>query len=72
MLAGPHIGGIDGYNLGIDQSTGLVKWAWATTDSANFYGHPEFNDGSGSWFPPSIDTNTGIIYWGTKNPGGFG
>jgi glucose dehydrogenase len=75
--AGPHVGGtafggIQGYNFGIDQSTGLVKWAWAGADSANIWEHPEFNDGSSSWFPPSIDTKTGIIYWGTKNPGGFG
>jgi outer membrane protein assembly factor BamB len=74
---GPHVGGteyggVDGYLWGIDRSTGLVNWNFSTTDSPNFFGHPEFNDGSGSWFPPSIDTNTDIIYWGTKNPGGFG
>lgn len=74
---GPHVGGTayggaDGYLFGIDQSTGLVNWSFSTTDSSNFFGHPEFNDGAGAWFPPSIDTNTGTIYWGIKNPGGFG
>jgi glucose dehydrogenase len=49
-----------------------VKWSFSTTDSSNFFGNPQFNDGSGAWFPPSIDTTSGIIYWGTKNPGGYG
>jgi outer membrane protein assembly factor BamB/plastocyanin len=75
--AGPHVGGTqyggaDGYLWGIDQATGAVNWSFSTTDSSNFFGHPELSDGSGAWFPPSIDVNTGHIFWGTKNPGGFG
>ncbi len=75
--AGPHVGGTayggaDGYLWGIDRTSGLVNWAFSTTDSSNFFGHPEFNDGSGAWFPPSIDVNSGTIFWGTKNPGGYG
>jgi outer membrane protein assembly factor BamB len=75
--AGPHVGGtqfggMDGYLWGIDATTGKVNWATSTTASRNFFGHPELSDGSGAWFPPSIDTNTGNLFWGTKNPGGFG
>ena len=75
--AGPHVGGtsfggVDGYLWGIDATTGKVNWATSTTASHNFFGHPELTDGSGAWFPPSVDTGTGNIFWGTKNPGGYG
>ncbi len=33
-----------------------------------FWGNPELNSGAGIWFPPAIDTETGITYWPTGNP----
>jgi len=52
----------------LDESTGTIKWALSGVDSPQTWGHPDLNSGGGAWQPPAIDTNTGILYWGTKNP----
>jgi outer membrane protein assembly factor BamB len=33
-----------------------------------FWGNPEVNSGAGIWFPPAIDTATGMTFWATGNP----
>lgn len=36
-----------------------------------FWGNPELNSGGGIWYPPGIDPEGGITYWGTGNPAPF-
>ena len=32
---------------------------------------PAVNSGGGAWYPPAIDTRTGVVYWGVANPAPF-
>ncbi len=57
-----------GYNWALNQNTGLSKWAFLGVDSFRVWGHPEINGGGGSYMSPSIDTKSGISYWGTRSP----
>jgi len=57
-----------GYQWAFNQNTGLSKWAFLGVDSFAVWGHPELNGGGGSYMSPSIDTGTGISYWGTRSP----
>lgn len=63
-------GGI-GIIYALDQETGKINWNFSTVDSPNLWGHPEVNSGGGCWYSPSIDLNTGIMYWGIANPAPF-
>lgn len=63
-------GGI-GIIYALDQETGRINWNFSTVDSPNLWGHPEVNSGGGCWYSPSIDLNTGIMYWGIANPAPF-
>ena len=63
-----YTGGGVGTIYALDQQTGTIKWSWSTIDTANIWGNPAVNSGGGAWYPPAIDTNTGIIYWGIANP----
>ena len=62
-------GGGYGVIQALDQKTGALVWKFSTVDSPDIWGNPQVNSGGGSWYPPAIDTNTGITYWGTGNPG---
>jgi glucose dehydrogenase len=63
-----YTGGGYGVIHALDQKTGKVIWKFNTVDSENIWGNPSVNSGSGAWYPPAIDTDTGITYWGTGNP----
>lgn len=65
-----YAGGASGYIYGIDQETGEVVWQFKTV-RGTFWGNPEINSGAGVWFPPAIDTETGLTFWGTGNPAPF-
>ena len=69
----PHVaedvGGMIGYLYALDEKTGVVQWAFSTVDTPLIWGHPELNSGGGAWQTPSIDTDTGTLYWGIANPG---
>ncbi len=64
-----YAGGGYGVIQALHQKTGATVWQFNTVDSPDIWGNPTVNSGGGSWFPPAIDTNTGITYWGTGNPG---
>jgi outer membrane protein assembly factor BamB len=66
-----YIGGSIGYLEALDASTGKVDWRFDTVDSKDLWGHPEVNSGGGAWYPPAIDTRTGVVYWGVANPAPF-
>jgi len=63
-------GGI-GVIYALDAQTGDVVWSFSTVDSTELWGHPEINSGGGSWYPPAIDAETGITFWGIGNPAPF-
>lgn len=64
-------GGNTGVIFALDQATGAVKWQFNTVDSADIWGNPQVNSGGGAWYPPAIDTDTGMTYWGIGNPAPF-
>jgi glucose dehydrogenase len=53
----------------LNQNTGDVVWSFDTVDSPSLWGNSAVNSGGGAWCPPGIDIETGIVYWGTGNPG---
>lgn len=63
-----YTGGGVGVIYALDQQTGKIKWTWNTIDTADIWGNPAVNSGGGAWYPPAIDTNTGVMYWGIANP----
>jgi glucose dehydrogenase len=63
-------GGI-GVIYALNASTGAIVWQFSTVDSPDLWGHPEVNSGGGCWYPPAIDTATGMIYWDIANPAPF-
>jgi len=69
----PHVtydvGGMIGYLYAMDEKTGVVQWAFSTVADPDMWGHPELNSGGGAWQTPAIDLATGMIFWGTANPG---
>jgi glucose dehydrogenase len=66
-----YIGGSIGYLEALNASTGKVDWRFDTVDSKDLWGNPAVNSGGGAWYPPAIDTRTGVLYWGVANPAPF-
>jgi glucose dehydrogenase len=66
-----YTGGSIGYLEALDANTGKVDWSFDTVDSKNLWGNPAVNSGGGAWYPPAIDTHTGVLYWGVANPAPF-
>jgi len=62
-------GGSVGTIYALDQSTGKTIWSFDTVDSKDIWGNPQVNSGGGAWYPPAIDSATGIMYWGIGNAG---
>ena len=60
--------GARGTLFALDQETGVVLWSFDTIESDDLWGHPEINSGGGAWYPPSVDLNKRMSYWGTSNP----
>ena len=52
----------------LNQETGQIEWSFNTVSPADLWGHPEVNSGGGAWYSPSVDTDTGIMFWGIGNP----
>jgi outer membrane protein assembly factor BamB len=63
-------GGASGIVYGVDQATGEIRWGFQTVEEG-FWGNPEVNSGGGIWYPPAIDVETGLTFWGTGNPAPF-
>ena len=60
--------GARGTLFALDQETGDVLWSFDTIESDDLWGHPELNSGGGAWYPPSVDLDKRVSYWGTSNP----
>jgi glucose dehydrogenase len=59
--------GSSGFVIVVNPDNGSLLWQWQAVEDG-FWGHPELNSGAGLWFPPAIDTHTGVSFWGTGNP----
>lgn len=70
-LKGAYKAGDRGILFALRQDTGEIVWEFDTIESPDLWGHPEINSGGGAWYPPSIDTQRGRVYWGIANPAPF-
>ncbi|MCH7788621.1 MAG: PQQ-binding-like beta-propeller repeat protein, partial [Acidobacteria bacterium] len=70
-IDGIYRGGDRGILHALDAETGDVLWTFDTVKSEDLWGNPEVNSGGGSWYPPSIDPDRGLVYWGVANPAPF-
>ena len=52
----------------LDQVSGEILWSFDTIISDDLWGHPEINSGGGAWYPPAVDAEPGVSYWGISNP----
>jgi len=60
-------GGEMGIIYAFDEQTGAIMWSFNTVKDGNLWGNPQVNSGGGAWYPPAIDTSTGMTYWGIGN-----
>ena len=60
-------GGSSGVATLLNPDNGEPVWHFQVVEKG-FWGHPGINSGGGLWFPPAIDTQTGLSYWASGNP----
>lgn len=60
-------GGTSGAVYLMNPENGRPEWFWQVVEKG-FWGHPDVNSGGGLWFPPAIDTQTGVSFWSSGNP----
>jgi glucose dehydrogenase len=70
-LRGIYRGGDRGVLHALDAATGADVWTFDTVESPDLWGNPEVNSGGGAWYPPAIDPNGRLVYWGIANPAPF-
>lgn len=70
-VGGIYVGGDRGVLHALDAASGDVVWTFDTVLGDDLWGNPEVNSGGGSWYPPAIDVDRGLIYWGVANPAPF-
>jgi outer membrane protein assembly factor BamB len=63
-----YLGGVIGTLYALDEATGKVVWSFKTVQDETLWGHPDINSGGGAWYPPTIDTEKDVMYWGIGNP----
>ena len=60
--------GARGALYALDPSTGEIRWSFNTIVSEDVWGNPAINSGGGAWYPPALDLDAGVSYWGISNP----
>src|SRR5690606_9858661 len=60
--------GTRGTIYALDVDTGAVVWDFVVIEDEDLWGRPEIHSGGGGWYPPTIDPERGIAYFGTGNP----
>lgn len=63
-----YLGGVNGTFYALDQATGAIVWSFATVQDSDLWGHSDINSGGGAWYPPTIDVERDVMYWGVGNP----
>lgn len=61
-------GGSRGTIYALDAETGAIVWDFVVIEDPDLWGDPDGNSGGGVWYPPTIDAERGIAYFGTGNP----
>ena len=67
-IGGQYKGGDRGVLWALDAETGEKVWSFDTIQSPDLWGHPEINSGGGSWYPPAIDVERGLVVLGHRQP----
>lgn len=72
-LDGIYTGGDRGVLHALDAETGEVVWRFDTVvdEPGELWGDPAVNSGGGAWYPPAVDPDAEIVYWGIANPAPF-
>jgi alcohol dehydrogenase (cytochrome c) len=70
-IGGIYTGGDRGVIHALDAATGAERWTFDTVQGPDLWGHPEINSGGGAWYPPAIDPDAGLAYFGIANPAPF-
>lgn len=65
-----YAGGTSGHIYAVNPENGETVWEFQTVEEG-FWGNPELNSGGGVWYPPGIDTEADVTYWGIGNPAPF-
>lgn len=65
-----YMGGTSGHIYALDPDNGETVWEFQTVEEG-FWGNPELNSGGGVWYPPGIDVEAGVTFWGVGNPAPF-
>ena len=60
--------GTRGTIYALDAETGSIVWDFVVVEDPDVWGNPDLNSGGGVWYPPTIDTERNIAYFGTGNP----
>ncbi|MEX2269277.1 MAG: PQQ-binding-like beta-propeller repeat protein [Acidimicrobiia bacterium] len=60
--------GVRGVLQALDQRTGKRVWKFDTVKGKSLWGSNDVNAGGGAWYPPAVDLERGIAYWGIGNP----
>jgi outer membrane protein assembly factor BamB len=68
---GIYTGGDRGILKALDQKTGDERWRFDTIRSPDFWSNNSVNSGGGAWYPPSIDIDSGRVFWAVANPAPF-
>ncbi|HET6334771.1 MAG TPA: PQQ-binding-like beta-propeller repeat protein, partial [Polyangiales bacterium] len=66
-----YTGGDRGILKALDQKTGDERWRFDTIQSPDFWSNNSVNSGGGAWYPPSIDIDSGRVFWAVANPAPF-
>jgi glucose dehydrogenase len=75
-LRGIYTGGDRGIIHALDAETGEDRWTFDTVEGPTdgpdaLWGNAAVNSGGGSWYPPAIDEDRGVVYFGVANPAPF-
>jgi glucose dehydrogenase len=65
-----HVAGNSGFVHAFDVETGERRWSFQVVEDG-FWGDPQLNSGGGVWYPPAIDLERGLVYYGTGNAGPY-
>ena len=59
--------GSRGVLFALDPETGDVVWSFDTIESPDLWGNSQINSGGGAWYPPAVDLDAGLVFWGISN-----